>query len=320
MSSKIKKIKGLENLPDSTTEALISAGYSSAKSIAIAIPSDMAADVGITQDVAEDIIAKAISLVATPPLTADKLLEMEQEKAKLTTSSNALDSLLAAGIWSGEITEISGGFATGKTQICFQLAVNAQLPREKGGLEGKVFYIDSEGTFSATRVGEMALAHGLDPKGVLRNIIVARALDSHHQTRLAQKVNDLAVKENIKLVIVDSIASHFRSDYIGSDKLTERQQRIMQHASSLTNLAYVHELAVVVTNQMVQKINTVSGGSQSKPALGEAWSHRPQTRLELRKSPGLARIARLTDSPRRAEGEEIFYITERGIRDSPRGL
>ena len=68
---------------------------------------------------------------------------------------------------------------------------------------------------------------------------------------------------------------------------------------------------------MVAKIDAV-GGSQSQPALGEAWSHRPQTRIVLRKSPGLARIARLTDSPRRPEAEEVFYITGNGIRDHPR--
>lgn len=310
--------EGLESLPQETTDALIEAGYKSVQSIAIALPSDLASDIQISEVLAEEIIGKAVSLVTSPPLTAADLLKIEQSRGKVTTCSNSLDGLLTGGPWSGEITEISGGFATGKSQLCFQLSVNAQLDRSLGGLGGKVFYVDTEGTFSATRVGEMALAQDLDPQEVLANIYVARVLDSQHQTRIIQKINDMAKESNICLVIIDSIAAHFRTDYIGQNKLVERQQRIMHHASSLSKLAYVHDLAVVVTNQIVAKLDKVSGGSEIQPALGEAWSHRPQTRIILRKSPGMARIARLSDSPRHPEAEEVFYITDGGIRDNPR--
>ncbi len=310
-------IKGLETLPEETVNVLIKNGYKNAKAIAISLAGDLAEDTGLSLDYAEQIIVKAVEKIAKPAMNAEELLDIELKRNKLTSGSTALDSLLGGGPWSGEITEIAGGFATGKTQLCFQFCVTAQLPTENGGLEGKVFYLDSEGTFSATRIGEMAVALDMDPRKVLRNIIVARALDSSHQIRIVQKINEIAQQENIKLVIVDSIASHFRSDYIGKDKIAERQLKIMQHASSLTNLAYVHDLVVVVSNQMVQKIDYVSGGSRHVPALGEAWSHRPQTRLELRKSPGQARMVRLTDSPRRPDGEEVFYITPSGIRDNP---
>ncbi len=312
-----ESIKGLESFPQETIQTLIKNGYKSVNAIAISIPDDVSHDTGISLEMAEELVAKAISKVVNPPLSAAELLRKEQERGKLTTSSSALDSLLAGGPWSGEITEISGGFATGKSQLCFQLAVNAQLDPSRGGLGGNVFFVDTEGTFSATRVGELALALDLDPQSILENIMVARVLGSKHQTRAVQKINEIAEDMNIKLVVVDSIASHFRSEYIGKEKLAERQQRIMLHASSLTNLAYVYDITVVVTNQMVARVDNVTGGT--RPALGEAWSHRPQTRLELRKSPAMARIARLTDSPRRPEGEEVFYITGKGIRDTPRG-
>ena len=313
-----QKIAGLENLKTETIQSLIKNGYKNAKAIAIALPQDLADDCKFALNYAEEIIASAISSVAAPPVSAEQLLDIEIKRGKLTTSSNAIDGMLSGGPWSGEITEFAGGFATGKSQLCFQMCVNAGLSKDEGGLEGKVFFVDSEGTFSATRIGEIAIAKDLDPREVLRNIIVARALDSQHQIRIVQKISEIAEEENIKLVIIDSIAAHFRSDYIGKERLPERQQKIMQHASSLTNLAYVHNMVVVVTNQMVQKIDNISGGSRLVPALGEAWSHRPQTRVELRRSPSQARMARLTDSPRREEIEEVFYITPDGIRDSPR--
>ncbi|MCH8908534.1 MAG: AAA family ATPase, partial [Candidatus Heimdallarchaeota archaeon] len=219
------KIKDLETLPPETQKALIKAGYKSANAIVIAIPSDLAEDAGISEDVAEEIIAEAISKVISPPLSAVDLLRIEMERGKVSTSSSSLDDLLGGGPWTGEITEIAGAFASGKSQLCFQLAVNAQRSKDEGGLGGKVFYVDTEGTFSAIRLGEIALGQDLDPSEVLGNILVARVLDSQHQTRIVQKINSIAEKENIRMVIIDSIASHFRSDYIGPAKLIERQQR-----------------------------------------------------------------------------------------------
>jgi len=215
-------INGLESFSKETVQALIRGGYKTIEAIAIAIPSDLSDDTGISEEMVEEIVAEAISKVVSPPLSAADLLLKEQQRGKVTTSSSALDGLLAGGPWVGEITEISGGFATGKSQLCFQLAVNAQLPPSQGGLGGKVFFVDSEGTFSATRVGEMALGHDLDPQEILENILVARVLDSKHQTRTVQKISEIASEENIRLVIVDSIASHFRADYIGTTKIAER--------------------------------------------------------------------------------------------------
>lgn len=308
-------VKGLENFPEEIQESLISAGYASLQSLAFISAEQLAEDTYISQETAERIIEKAIGAIAVPPLTAADLLKDEQQRGKLSTRSNNLDSLLSGGVWEREITEFSGGFATGKTQLCFQLSVNAQLPRDQGGLGGRVFYIDTEGTFSAKRVGEIAVGMGFDPHEVLKNIYVARVLDSKHQMNMVKEIAEMIKEKSIKLVIVDSIAAHFRTDYVKKDQLIERQQKIMQHGSALSNLAYVHGVAIVVTNQIVANVNSMSSSSENTPALGQAWAHRPQTRILLRKSPGSARIARLIDSPRRVEGEEIFYITANGISD-----
>ena len=310
-----KSIPGLEGIPQEIIDALVNKGYRSVEGLSITLASDLAEDIMISKETAEEIIEKAISGVAHPPITAADLLIDEQNRGKLRTGAHGLDTLLDGGVWEKEITEISGGYATGKTQICFQLAVNAQLPKEEGGLSGKVFFIDTEGTFSAKRIGTIAVAMGLDPQSVLKNIYYSHALDSKHQTRLVKSAADMAKDHNIKLVIIDSIASHFRTDFVGKDRMIERQQRIMQHGSSLTNLAHVHGIAVVVTNQVVANVDELSSSKDSRPALGQAWAHRPQTRILLRRSPGQARIARLLDSPRHQEGEEFFYITPEGIRD-----
>ena len=44
------------------------------------------------------------------------------------------------------ITEAFGEFRTGKTQLAHTLCVTSQLPKDRGGGNGKVIYIDTEGT------------------------------------------------------------------------------------------------------------------------------------------------------------------------------
>ena len=56
----------------------------------------------------------------------------------------------------GEVTELCGLNSTGKTQICFQLALNVQIPTCLGGVEGECLYIDTHGDFSVDRISEMA--------------------------------------------------------------------------------------------------------------------------------------------------------------------
>jgi len=46
---------------------------------------------------------------------------------------------------------VFGPFKSGKTNLSHTLSVTTQLPKEKGGVEGAVIYIDTENTFSKKR-------------------------------------------------------------------------------------------------------------------------------------------------------------------------
>lgn len=52
----------------------------------------------------------------------------------------------------GEVVEICGLAGTGKTQICFQLCLNVQIPRAFGGTEGEALFVDTHGDFQYDRV------------------------------------------------------------------------------------------------------------------------------------------------------------------------
>jgi len=211
------------------------------------------------------------------------------------------------------------GLILHNTQICHQLAVNVQLPKDRGGLEGSVIVIDTENTFRPERIVQMAEAKGLDPNEVLRNIYVAQAYNSNHQMLLVDNAKELAQKlmkegKPVRLLIVDSLTSHFRAEYVGRGTLADRQQKLNRHLHDLMRFGEIFNAAVVVTNQVQAKPDAFYG-DPTRPIGGHVVAHTATFRIYLKKSKGDLRVARLIDSPHLPEGEVVFRITERGIED-----
>ena len=60
----------------------------------------------------------------------------------------------------------------------------------------------------------------------LNNVVIARAYNSDHQRFLIDGLFKICPEENVKLVIVDSMISHFRGEYVGRENLAGRQQKL----------------------------------------------------------------------------------------------
>ena len=103
------------------------------------------------------------------------MLERRKRLGRVTTNAKSLDELLGGGVETQAITEFSGEFGTGKTQIAHQIALDVQLPVAQGGLSGEVVYIDTESTFRPERIVDMAKGAGVDLAAALEHIHVARA-------------------------------------------------------------------------------------------------------------------------------------------------
>ncbi len=67
--------------------------------------------------------------------------------------------LLRGGVPTGSLTELTGESTVGKTQLCLQLLLTAQLPVSRGGLGGRSLYIHTEGQAPLSRLA--AIAAGL---------------------------------------------------------------------------------------------------------------------------------------------------------------
>jgi len=308
------KLEELAGVGPKTAEKLDDAGYGDLMCLATANASDVATVADIGEGVAAKIINAARDALEMGFETGLTALENRKKIGKITLGAKSIDEMLSGGIETQSITECYGAFGSSKSQIAHQLAVNVQLPIKDGGLNANALYIDTERTFRPERIEQMATALGLDPKKVLKNIFVAQAYTSSHQMLLVDKANELIKEKNIKLVIVDSLTSQFRSDYVGRGTLAERQQKINRHMHDLQKLADNYNVAIYITNQVMSRPN-VMFGDPTAAIGGNIVGHNSSVRMYLRKSKQNLRVAKLVDSPYLPDGEAIYAITEDGVVD-----
>lgn len=315
---KYNKLEDLPGVGPATAEKLKAMGFSTVESLAIATIRELV-EAGIGEKQAGKMINEARDSITLTFLRADELLKMRENVARLTTGSKALDELLGGGLETQTITEFYGEYGSGKSQICHQLCVNVQLPVDRGGLEASALYIDTENTLRPERIVQMATHLGLDPQKTVQNIIYAEAYNSDHQILLLEKADSKIKENNVRLIIVDSLTSHFRSEYLGRETLAERQQKINKHMHRLIRLAQAFNAVAVVTNQVMSKPDAFFG-EKVEAVGGHIVGHTSHTRIFLRKaSGGRVRIGRLVSSPYLPEGERVFRITGDGVEDVTEG-
>ena len=238
------------------------------------------------------------------------------------------------------LSQIVGPAGCGKTQMSLMLAVIATLPASLGGSGGEVIYLDTENAFSATRLVEIATSrfpqHFADPE---RLQALSKAVHvSFVQTtanlldRLGTLEEDI-IQHNIKLVILDSVASLVRKEFRGN--MAERTDILAREASLLKYLSASFNIPVVVTNQVTTRFDVPVGFEKSrhKPqdptpepaknfvvaALGNTWSHAVNTRLIVEyvsshsENPADVRKIKITKSPIAPFASFLYKIDATGI-------
>ncbi|OLS13033.1 MAG: DNA repair and recombination protein RadA [Promethearchaeota archaeon CR_4] len=307
-------IQDLPGVGGTTTKKLQEAGYSTLQAIAMTPPAQLQDDCALGEKTCEKIVQAAREALNIGFQTADVVWEKRKSIKKISTGSHAVDELIGGGVESGSLTEFYGEYRTGKTQIMHQLCVNVQKSVEEGGMNGGALYIDTESTFRPERIVQMANGQGMDYKKVLKNITYARAYNSDHQVILVKDAPRIIAEHNIKLVIIDSVITHFRSEFIGRGTLAKRQGVLNLHLHNLHRMAEIYNIPVVITNQVMSKPDTLFG-DPNQATGGHVLAHAGTVRVYLKKGKGDERIAKMIDAPHLPQGEAVFAIHEDGIKD-----
>lgn len=236
----------------------------------------------------------------------------KQNVVRLPTGCKSLDSLLNGGIEVGAITQVYGPPGSGKTQLCYTLSVMASN-------DYNVIYIDTESSFRPERIEAIARARGLDPKQILEKILVTRAIDgSAQESRIEAACSECKTNNNkIKLLIVDSIIYHFRAEYAGRSKTTERMQRLNKSMHLLLKTAHASGVAVKVTNH--QTLSSIDRFDNTViPLGGNVMSYASKYRIHLdgrNNNNNNCRRAVLDICPSHPQLDTYFVIDDRGLTD-----
>jgi len=257
----------------------------------------------------------------------------------MSTGAYSLNRILRGGWCVGEVTEIAGEYASGKSQTVYTALAIAFLPpmdtekirellfggeekrkkkREKvhyGLNEGDmtVLLIDAERTFNWERFRKIVERFNLDKDHVKERFYIYRPRNSWELKAEIDRLHRFVKNNNTKLVVVDSLTKLPRADFSGVGQLYERQRLILEMAEKLRRIAQTYELVVLITNQVVATPGALGLGY--KPVGGHVLGHTVDTRLLLIRS-GELRKVRILDSSWLPPDECKIRITEGGIDDA----
>lgn len=238
----------------------------------------------------------------------------------LPTGCQSLDDLLDGGLYTGEVTELAGESACGKTRLCLWSAATTIQTENQS-----VVYIDTCASFSPECVLETLLLRK-DSNGdvdedkiheMLQKIKLVEVFDIFELFAVIDSIMSDLNKQipieyrNLKLVIVDNLVSLVYP--IMGGNIRSCQGLISRLGMKLKELAVSHSLALLLTNNLTSSFN----GSKRKPALGKVWSHVPHTRLTLQRPAGVSsqlnsqREACLVKSSRQKTPQTAMFSLER---------
>jgi len=223
----------------------------------------------------------------------------------LSSGSDAIDRLLGGGFPFHQISLLYGEAATGKTILSMQCVLEAARK------EYKVFYLDSDQSFSANRMEGLAGGRELAER-----IVLFRPEDFDEQGRIVENIENLLTKTPT-LVVVDSITGLYRGGQVKPEGYFGRDRELNRQLAQLDALASRFAAWILLTGQV-----------HSSPTGGE-WLVEPVATRTLRHWSDL--ILRLTQTPRsnvrdcfleKKNGLDVsgnhcpFKITDEGIEEA----
>lgn len=345
MTNNKLQLKDLPGIGPAAIDKLDKSGIVDVIGFASKSPSQIADASGVTAAISRKAIQFAKEKLELGFVTVSKYEKKKHSTFYIKTGSIELDALLGGGIRSGCITEAYAEPKVGKSQTGFTLAVNTLI------LGHKVAWIDSENAFRSDRIKEIlrhkredlekAYAEGkedgksvnkiyetfekfidekwgikrLDEDECLNDLLIAPADNHEFQTLLIgdieKRIND---GENIKLLVIDSLMEHFRTEFAGRGALSDRQIALGRHTAEIKRLAVKNNIVAYITGQVMANPGQLFG-DPIKAIGGNVYAHKIDYRLYLKKGKAGSRVAKLTESRDLPDGEAAFRITEKGVVD-----
>jgi transcription termination factor NusA len=312
--SELSKVKGINSRQ---IKLLTEHGISSAEALAMSSVNNVSDIRGLGDKTAQKLIwnaREALQMTEFVPA-----VEIDENVEMFITGSKELDRILGGGFQSGKLTEVYGPFKSGKTNLAHTISVTVQLPKKQGGLEGATIYIDTENTFSRSKIIRITKRFGMNSEEVLAKIFHARIYSSDHQDQMILKAESLCKTRNVRLIVLDSLMALLRAEYVGIGMLAKRQAVLNNMIHALSRIAETYNVGVLLTNQVATKM---MGMFSSDDAIGgNIVAHGCHFRVMFKTkgfsaNSSLKRRGVIVDAPDLPPEECEFFITNAGIADT----
>ncbi len=239
---------------------------------------------------------------------------VELKTEKVSAGSFDLNKWLYGGYEAGIITMIAGPPGSGKTNFVL-LAACSQA--KKGN---KIIFIDSEGGFSVERVKQIV---GEDYKDILKNFLILEPKSFEEQKKIFKNLLSTVKKENINLIIIDSMAMLYRLE-LGDAVNVGEKEKIMgvnrEVAAQMRNLAEIsrtQQIPILITNQVYKEFQSEKDLEKNKKneirlVGGDLFKYWSKCIIEL-KLDGNKRKAVLLKHRSLPNKDLVFEIKDKGI-------
>src|SRR3989338_1493339 len=135
-------ITDLPGIGPAVAAKLEAAGCTDLMSVAVLGIGELSNVAGVTEVTARKAIQAARKMLDLGFRDASEYMKERENMITISTGSKNLDMLLGGkGIETGAMTESYGAYGSGKSQIAHSLAVQVQLPKERGGADGMAVFI-----------------------------------------------------------------------------------------------------------------------------------------------------------------------------------
>jgi len=171
-------------------------------------------------------------------------------ESKISAGSFELNKFLFGGYETDIITTLYGPGGSGKSNFCIIIATS-QARKGK-----KVIFVDTEGGFSSDRFKQIHQGTKEEIENSLQNILLLKPTSFEEQEKAFTKLLAHVKKENISLIIIDSIAMLYRLE-LGEaistkkkKKISKVNRKLAKQLRALNEIARKQNIPVIVTNQV----------------------------------------------------------------------
>ena len=169
----------------------------------------------------------------------------------------------------GNLIHLYGGAGSGKTSFCLHVAY---LLAKKGF---KTLYIDTEGHHAVDRLKQIS---GDDFETTSSLILFSIPKKFTEQNTTIDNLSNFLTKD-VKLIVVDSIISHYRSELAQKKQGIKLNKQLNQQVAQLKDIAMNRNIMIITVNQVRADMN--SPESQGVPLSGRIFDYWSDIELQF---------------------------------------